>query len=165
MTVRPATVDDLPAIADIYAHYVATSVATFELDAPDAEEWRRRHAAIAEARLPFVVTERDGAVAGYAYCAPWKTRPAYRATVEDSVYVAPTAIGTGCGAELLAALLEMSRAVGVREVIAVIADAGNPASVHLHRRFGFRDAGRLERVGYKTDRWIDTVLMQWSASD
>lgn len=165
MTVRPATVDDLPAIADIYAHYVATSVATFELDAPDAEEWQRRHAAVAEARLPFVVTERDGAVAGYAYCAPWKTRPAYRATVEDSVYVAPAAVGTGCGAELLAALLEMSRAVGVREVIAVIAESGDPASVHLHRRFGFRDAGRLERVGYKMDRWIDTVLMQWSASD
>jgi L-amino acid N-acyltransferase YncA len=174
MTVRPATVDDLPAIADIYAHYVATSVATFELDAPDAREWQRRHAAIAEARLPFVVAERDGAVAGYGYCAPWKTRPAYRATVEDSVYVAPAAVGTGCGAELLAALLEMSRAVGVREVIAVIAAdvrsesgeaEGDPASVYLHRRFGFRDAGRLERVGYKMDRWIDTVLMQWSASD
>lgn len=163
MTVRPASVDDLPAIADIYAHYVATSVATFELDVPDRDEWQRRHAAIAEARLPFVVTERDGAVAGYAYCAPWKTRPAYRATVEDSVYVAPSAVGTGCGAELLPALLEMSRAVGVREVIAVIADSGDEASVRLHRRFGFRDAGRLERVGYKHDRWIDTVLMQWSA--
>lgn len=173
MTVRPATVDDLPAIAAIYAHYVAASVATFELDAPDLAEWQRRHAAIAVARLPFVLTERDGVVAGYAYCAPWKTRPAYRTTVEDSVYVAPGAVGQGCGAELLAALLEMSRAVGVREVIAVIAadvrsDSGEAggaeASLRLHRRFGFRDAGRLERVGFKHGRWIDTVLLQWSSA-
>ncbi|MGH3582024.1 MAG: GNAT family N-acetyltransferase [Mycobacterium sp.] len=163
MSVRTATTADLPAIAEIYAHYVATSVATFELEAPDADEWHRRFEAIVDAGLPFVVTERDGAVAGYAYCAPWKTRPAYRATVEDSVYVAPGAVGTGCGAELLAALLDRSRAVGVREVIAVIADSGDPASVRLHRRFGFQDAGRLVRVGYKHERWIDTVLLQWSA--
>ena len=164
MTVRPATVDDLPAIAEIYAHYVETSVATFELDAPDLAEWTRRHAEIAEARLPFILVERAGAVAGYAYCAPWKTRPAYRATVEDSVYVAPEAVGLGCGAQLLSALLDMSRAVGVREVIAVIADSGGEASIRLHRRFGFRDAGRLMRVGFKHDRWIDTVLMQWSVT-
>lgn len=163
MTVRTTTVGDLPAIADIYSHYVTHSVATFELDAPDLDEWHRRHRAIADARLPFLVVERDGAVAGYAYCAPWKTRPAYRATVEDSVYVAPSAVGTGCGAELLAALLDMSSAVGVREVIAVIADTGDEASLRLHRRFGFRDAGRLMRVGYKHERWIDTVLLQWSA--
>lgn len=164
MTVRPATVDDLPAIARIYGHYVDTGVATFELDAPDVAEWTRRFAAIADARLPFLVTERDGEVAGYAYCAPWKSRPAYRATVEDSVYVAPSAVGTGCGSELLAALLDMCRAVGVREVIAVIADSGDPASMALHRRFGFRDAGRLVDVGYKHERWIDTVLMQWSSA-
>lgn len=163
MTVRPATVDDLPAVAEIYAHYVITSVATFEMDAPDVDEWNARFAAIVGAGLPFLVIERDGAVAGYAYCAPWKTRPAYRATVEDSVYIAPWAVGTGCGAELLAALLGMCRSVGVREVIAVIADRGDPASVALHRRFGFRDAGRLVNVGYKHERWIDTVLMQWSA--
>ena len=150
-------------IAEIYAHYVVTSVATFELESPDLDEWRRRFDAITGAGLPFVVTERDGAVAGYAYCAPWKTRPAYRATAEDSVYVAPWAVGTGCGTELLGTLLEHSRAAGLREVIAVIADSGDPASVRLHRRFGFRDAGRLERVGYKHERWIDTVLLQWSA--
>lgn len=163
MTVRPATVDDLAAIAEIYAHYVTTSVATFEMEVPDVDEWNSRFAAFVGARLPFLVIERDRAVAGYAYCAPWKTRPAYRATVEDSVYVAPWAVGTGCGAELLAALLDVCRAVGVREVIAVIADSGDPASVALHRRFGFRDAGRLVNVGYKHERWIDTVLMQWSA--
>src|SRR5690242_2884933 len=159
---RPATDADLDAVAEIYAHYVLTSVATFELEPPDIKEWRRRHTAVVDAGLPFLVTERDGRVAAYAYCAPWKTRPAYRATVEDSVYVAPWAIRRGCGAELLGALLESSVAAGVREVIAVIADSGDPASTTLHRCCGFRDAGRLTRVGYKHDRWIDTVLMQWS---
>ncbi|WP_304117416.1 GNAT family N-acetyltransferase [Mycolicibacterium bacteremicum] len=163
MPLRTATAEDLPAIADIYAHYVRHSVATFETDPPDPAEWARRFTAIVDAGLPFVVTERSGAVAGYAYCAPWKTRPAYRSTVEDSVYVAPSAVGAGCGAELLAALLDRCTAAGIREVIAVIADSGDPASVRLHRRLGFRDAGRLTQVGHKHDRWIDTVLLQWSA--
>jgi L-amino acid N-acyltransferase YncA len=162
MPTRVATPDDLDAIAEIYAHYVATSVATFELDPPDAAEWRRRFAAIADAGLPFLAAERDGAIAGYAYCAPWKTRPAYRATVEDSVYVAPSAVGQGCGTELVRDLLDACAAAGIREVIAVIADTGDPASVELHRRFGFVDAGRLTRVGYKHDRFVDTLLLQRS---
>jgi L-amino acid N-acyltransferase YncA len=162
MSTRVATSDDLDAIAEIYAHYVATSVATFELDPPDAAEWRRRFAVIADAGLPFLVAERDGAIAGYAYCAPWKTRPAYRATVEDSVYVAPSAVGQGCGTELVRDLLDACAAAGIREVIAVIADTGDPASVELHRRFGFVDAGRLTRVGYKHDRFVDTLLLQRS---
>ena len=162
MSTRVATPDDLDAIAEIYAHYVATSLATFELDPPDAAEWRRRFAVIADAGLPFLVAERDGAIAGYAYCAPWKTRPAYRATVEDSVYVAPSAVGQGCGTELVRDLLDACAAAGIREVIAVIADTGDPASVDLHRRFGFVDAGRLTRVGYKHDRFVDTLLLQRS---
>jgi L-amino acid N-acyltransferase YncA len=133
---------------------VATPVATFELDPPDATEWRRRFAAITDAGLPFLVAERDGAIAGYAYCAPWKTRPAYRATVEDSVYVAPSSVGQGCGTELLRELLH---ACG-----AVIADTGDPASVELHRRFSFVDTGRLTSVGYKHDRFVDTLLLQRS---
>jgi len=162
MSTRVATPDDLDAIAEIYAHYVATSLATFELDPPDAAEWRRRFAVIADAGLPFLVAERDGAIAGYAYCAPWKTRPAYRATVEDSVYVAPSAVGQGCGTELVRDLLDACGAAGISEVIAVIADTGDPASVELHRRFGFVDAGRLTRVGYKHDRFVDTLLLQRS---
>jgi phosphinothricin acetyltransferase len=157
---RPAVPADLDAIGEIYAHYVRTSVATFELDAPDRAEWGRRFDAVVGAGLPFLVTERDGAIAGYAYCAPWKTRPAYRATVEDSVYVAPWALGRRCGTELLAALLDAARTAGIREVVAVIADSGDPASVELHRRFGFVDAGRLTNVGYKHERFIDTVLLQ-----
>jgi phosphinothricin acetyltransferase len=162
MPTRPATRDDLRVIAAIYRHYVETSVATFELDPPDADEWSRRFASINQAGLPLLVTERGGEVAGYAYCAAWKTRPAYRATVEDSVYVAPTAVGQGCGTELLRDLLDACGAAGIREVIAVIADTGDPASVDLHRRFGFVDAGRLTRVGYKHDRYVDTTLMQRS---
>ena len=162
MATRATTVDDLDAIAGIYAHYVRTSVATFELEPPDGAEWRRRFDSIANAGLPFVVTERNGAVAGYAYCAPWKTRPAYRSTVEDSVYVAPRAVGQGCGTELMRELLAATARKGIREVIAVIADSGDPASVELHRRFGFTDAGRLTNVGYKHDRFIDTLLMQRS---
>ena len=159
---RTAGTADLTTVAQIYAHYVTTSVATFEVDPPDAEEWHRRFTAVDAAGLPFLVAERDGAVAGYAYCAPWKTRPAYRATVEDSVYVAPWAVGRGCGAELLEVLLERCRTAGIREVIAVVADSGDPASFALHRRFGFAEAGRLARVGFKHDRFVDTVLLQRS---
>jgi phosphinothricin acetyltransferase len=162
MPTRAATPDDLEAIAEIYAHYVRTSVATFEVDPPDLPEWRRRFDAIAATGLPFLVTERDGVVAGYAYCGRWHSRPAYAATVEDSVYVAPAAVGTGCGTELLRDLLDVCGAAGVREVIAVIADTGSPASIELHRRFGFTDAGRLVRVGYKQDRFIDVFLLQRS---
>jgi L-amino acid N-acyltransferase YncA len=162
MSTRAATPADLDAIAEIYSHYVASSVATFELESPDADEWHCRFSAIVGAGLPFLVTERDGAIAGYAYCAPWKTRPAYRATVEDSVYVAPSAVGKGCGTDLMRDLLDACAAAGIREVIAVIADTGDPASVELHRRFGFVDAGRLTRVGYKHDRFIDTILLQRS---
>jgi L-amino acid N-acyltransferase YncA len=162
-TTRTATHADLSAIVEIYAYYVTTSVATFELDPPDRAEWVRRFDAIITAGLPFLVAERDDRLAGYAYCAPWKTRPAYRGTVEDSVYVAPWALGRGCGRELLTALLDECRAAALREVIAVIADSGDPASIELHRRLGFVDAGRLTNVGYKHDRYVDTVLMQWSA--
>ncbi len=162
MGTRTATPDDLVAIAEIYAHYVRATVATFELDPPDHAEWRRRFDAISKSGLPFLVTERDGAVAGYAYCAPWKTRVAYAATVEDSVYVSPRAVGQGCGTELMCDLLDACRDAGVREVIAVIADTGDPASVELHHRFGFTDAGRLTRVGYKHDRYVDTLLLQRS---
>ena len=162
MPTRTATEGDLGEIAEIYAHYVHTSVATFELDPPDLAEWRRRFDAVTRAGLPFLVTDRDGVVAGYAYCAPWKTRPAYAATVEDSIYVAPAAVGRGCGTELLRDLLGACVASGIREVIAVIADTGDPASVELHHRFGFTDAGRLTDVGYKHDRFVDTLLLQRS---
>ncbi|MDR3660066.1 MAG: GNAT family N-acetyltransferase [Mycobacterium sp.] len=162
MSTRIATEADLPAIAEIYAHYVLGSVASFELEPPVADEWQRRFAGIVDAGLPFLVVERNGRIAGYAYCRPWNTRPAYQGTVEDSIYLAPWATGQGAGSELLTALLAACRAAGVLQVIAVIADSGDPASIALHQKLGFADAGRLREVGHKHGRDIDTVLLQCS---
>ena len=162
--IRPTSVDDLDAIGAIYAHHVRTGVATFELVAPDPAEWQRRMAAVTEAGLPFLTATLDGRVAGYGYCGPWKARPAYRHTVEDSIYVAPDAVGRGVGGRLLDALLDGCARAGVREVIAVIVDADGAASLALHRNRGFVDAGRLTAVGFKHGRWLDTVLLQRSLS-
>lgn len=162
MTVRPTGAGDLGAIAAIYAHYVRTGVATFEVEPPEHDEWARRFRSVTERGLPFLTATIDGEVAGYAYCAPWKSRPAYRHTVEDSVYVAPAAVGRGVGGRLLDALLDHCAAAGIREVIAVIVDAGGAESVALHRSRGFVEAGRLTSVGFKHGRWLDTVLLQRS---
>jgi phosphinothricin acetyltransferase len=164
IAIRPTVPDDLDAIGEIYAHYVRTGVATFELTPPDNTEWQLRLQTVAGYGLPFLTAVLDGEIAGYAYCAPWKARPAYRHTVEDSVYVAPHALGRGVGGRLLDALLEDCARSGVREVIAVIVGAEGTGSLALHRNRGFVDAGRLRAVGYKHDRWLDTVLLQRSLS-
>jgi phosphinothricin acetyltransferase len=158
--VRPATPADLAAVAAILAFYVTNSVATFEEDPPDAAQWRQRLGDLTERKLPFVVAEAGGTIAGYAYASPWRPKPAYRHTVEDSVYLAPGQRGRGLGRLLLESLLAGCAEADVRQVIAVIADSGEPASMALHRACGFTDAGRLSRVGYKHGRWIDTVLLQ-----
>lgn len=139
-----------------------TGVATFELTAPDAAEWQRRLHGITDAGLPLLTATFDGRVAGYAYCAQWKTRPAYQNTVEDSIYVAPDAVGCGVGGLLLDAVLIDYTHADIREVIAVIADADGAASLALHRNCGFVDAGRLTAVGFKHGRWLDTLLLQRS---
>jgi L-amino acid N-acyltransferase YncA len=162
VAVRPTTPDDLDAVGDIYAHHVRTGVATFELTPPDRVEFLRRFQTVIGAGLPFLTATLAGEIVGYAYCSPWKTRPAYRHTVEDSVYVAPHAVGLGVGGSLLDALLAACTSVGVREVIAVIVDADGAASLALHRNRGFVDAGRLTAVGYKHGRWLDTLLLQRS---
>jgi phosphinothricin acetyltransferase len=162
VTIRMATTDDLDAIAEIYAHHVRTGVATFELTPPDRAEWLRRFDAIVAQGLPFVTATLDGEVAGYGYCAPWKTRPAYRHTVEDSVYLAPDSVGRGVGGRLLDTLLGDCARAGIRQVIAVIVDTDDAASLALHRNRGFVDAGRLRAVGFKHGRWLDTVLLQRS---
>jgi phosphinothricin acetyltransferase len=158
--VRPATPADLAAVAAILAFYVTNSVATFEEDPPDVAQWRQRLGDLTERKLPFVVAEAGGTIAGYAYASPWRPKPAYRHTVEDSVYLAPGQRGRGLGRLLLESLLAGCAEADVRQVIAVIADSGEPASTALHRACGFTDAGRLSRVGYKHGRWIDTVLLQ-----
>lgn len=161
--VRPAAPEDLEAVARIYAGYVETSTATFELQPPSTAEWHARHQQVTGRGLPFLVAESGGAVAGYAYCSPWKPRAAYRFTVEDSVYVDAAATGRGLGRALLNGLLSACAAAGVREVIAVIAESDSQAaSVALHKQFGFVPTGRLTRVGHKHDRWLDTLLLQRS---
>ncbi len=160
MQIRWAAAADMKPIAEIYAHYVATSVATFEENPPPPAYWQQRLDDLAERNLPFLVAEADGIVTGYSFASPWRPRPAYRYTVEDSVYVAPGLAGRGIGSALLEALLARCAEAGVRQVIAVIADTGSDASTALHSRFGFTHAGRLVAVGRKHGRWIDTVLMQ-----
>ena len=158
--IRAARPADAEQVAAIFAHYVATSVATFEEVAPAAADWRRRRDDVAARTLPFLVAENGSDVCGFAYASPWRPKPAYRHTVEDTVYLSPGHTGRGIGSALLGALLTGCAAAGARQVIAVIADTGSDVSTALHRRFGFTQAGRLSAVGRKHGRWIDTVLMQ-----
>jgi phosphinothricin acetyltransferase len=159
-TVRAAVPADLGSVAAICAHYVMTTVTTFEEIPPTPADWQRRLDDLADRNLPFLVADQDGTVTGYAYASPWRPKPAYRYTVEDTVYISPARTGRGLGRALLAALLTGCEQAGTRQVIAVIADTGGDASEALHRRLGFTPAGRLRRAGFKHGRWIDTVLMQ-----
>jgi phosphinothricin acetyltransferase len=158
--VRAAAAGDMARAAGIFGHYVTTSVATFETVPPTEDDWLLKLADLTGSGLPFLVCERDGRVAGYAYVAPWRTKPVYRHTVEDSIYVAPGHTGQGLGKLLLRSLLEACALAGLEQVIAVIADGGDPASVALHHAAGFTDAGRLRNVGHKHGRLLDTLLMQ-----
>jgi phosphinothricin acetyltransferase len=158
--IRAALAADADRVAAIFAHYVTTSVATFEEVAPAAADWQRRAGDLTARGLPFLVAEADGEICGFAYASPWRPKPAYRHTVEDSVYLSPGWTGRGVGTALLGGLLAGCAAAGARQVIAVIADTGSDASAALHRRLGFTEAGRLSAVGRKHGRWIDTVLMQ-----
>ncbi|MFE9832441.1 GNAT family N-acetyltransferase [Streptomyces halstedii] len=158
--IRPAVPADLNAVAEIFTHYVCHTVITFEEAPPPVAAWRRHLDDLAAQKLPFLVAELSGEVVGYAYAAPWRPKPAYRHTVENSIYLAPGRTGRGLGGALLEALLAACSRSHVRQMIAVIADADTDASVALHRRYGFTDVGRLAAVGYKHDRWIDTLLMQ-----
>lgn len=160
MVVRTATQADLARVAEIYAHYVDGSVITFDETPPTVAQWRRRLADLADRGLPFLVAEVDGQVVGYAYASPWRPKPAYRHTVEDTVYLAPGWTGRGVGRALLDALLTGCARAGARQVIAVIADTWDDASVALHAAFGFAHVGRLSAVGHKHARWVDTLLMQ-----
>ncbi len=158
--IRTAGKLDIPAITEIYAHHVRHGAATFEIEPPDCSEMDRRRLEILSKGLPYLVIEIDGLVAGYAYASPYRPRPAYRFTVEDSIYIHPGFLARGLGHLLLGRLIELCEAEGNRQMIAVIGDSGNAASIRLHQRFGFRRAGVLEAVGRKFGRWIDTVIMQ-----
>lgn len=158
--VRPASVSDIPAITRIYAHAVRHGTASFELEPPDEAEMTRRMRALLDAKYPYLVAEIDGAVMGYAYAGPYRTRPAYRYTVENSVYITPDAQRRGIGRALIDRLISESEARGYRLMIAVIGDSAQTPSIELHRAAGFKMVGAFEAVGYKFDRWLDSVLMQ-----
>ena len=158
--VRDAAEADLPAVREIYAHHVLQGTATFEVEPPDLEEIRRRFQAVKAKGLPWLAAEVDGAVCGYAYAAPYHQRPAYRHAVENSVYVDRNALRQGLGAALLDRLIDSCARQGLRQMVAVIGDSANAASIKLHERAGFRLVGKLQSVGFKYGRWLDCVIMQ-----
>lgn len=160
VTVRPAGEADMAAVQAIYAPHVLRGFATFEEVPPGVEEMAARRAAVLAQGLPYLVAEAKGRVLGYAYAGPYRPRPAYRNTVEDSIYLAEGMGGRGIGRVLLEALIAACEAGPWRQMVAVIGDSGNAASIALHARAGFRMTGTLDAVGFKLGRWVDTVLMQ-----
>jgi phosphinothricin acetyltransferase len=158
--IRPATAADLPAITAIYDHAVSYGTATFELIPPDLAEMTRRFEALMDGGFPYLVAAHKGGVIGYAYAGPYRPRPAYRFTVENSVYLAPSIHRRGIGTQLLQRLIAESEARGYRQMIAVIGDSTNAGSIAVHSRTGFQMIGTHSNVGFKFGRWLDTVMMQ-----
>jgi L-amino acid N-acyltransferase YncA len=158
--VRDAVGADMAAIHSIYAPHVLRGLATFEEVPPSVKELSARRATVLSLNLPYLVAELDGRVAGYAYATAYRPRPAYRHTVEDSVYVAEGFGGRGLGSALLGTLIERCEAGPWRQMLAIIGNSGNAGSIALHRRLGFEPAGTLKSVGFKLGQWVDTILMQ-----
>jgi len=160
LVVRGSTAADVPAISEIYAHHVRSGTATFEIVPPDADEIARRRNAMLAESLPYLVAEDRGTVIGYAYASLYRPRPAYRFTIEDSIYMHPDHMRKGVGRLLLTELIRQCEAGRWRQMIAVIGDSGNASSIRLHEALGFRHAGLFRSVGWKLETWLDTVLMQ-----
>ncbi len=158
--IRPADLGDLTAITLIYGRAVTTGTASFETEPPHEEEMAMRYEALVEGCFPYFVAVRGGIILGYAYAGPYRTRPGYRNTVEDSIYVVPEAQGRGVGDALLGTLIADSERRGFRQMVAVIGDSANLGSIRLHERHGFRHIGTFVSVGHKHGRWLDSVLMQ-----
>ena len=158
--IRPCLPSDMPAITAIYGHHVRFGFASFETEPPGLAEMTRRREDVLGKGLPYLVAEQDGVVLGYAYAGTYRPRAAYRDTVENSIYIRDDAVGQGVGRALLPALVAECEARDVRQMIAVIGDSGNQASIRLHASCGFRMVGVLEAVGFKLGRWLDSVLMQ-----
>ena len=157
---RPAIAADLSQVAAIYAHHVQTGLASFEEIAPDLAEMTRRHAELVGNGFPYLVADLDGVIGGYAYAGPYRARSAYRYAVEDSVYIAAGRHGLGLGKLLLHGVIDAATAMGKRQMIAVIGDSANHASISLHRSCGFAMIGNLPAIGFKFGRWVDSVFMQ-----
>jgi L-amino acid N-acyltransferase YncA len=160
MQIRDATPADIAATQAIYAHHVLHGLGTFETAPPGVEEMQRRYAQITGDGFPYLVAEEPGRLLGYAYANHFRTRAAYRNTVEDSIYIAADAMGRGVGTRLLNALIERCTALGLRQMLAVIGDSANAGSIGVHRGCGFEHTGVMKAVGRKFDRWVDVVIMQ-----
>ncbi|WP_026362773.1 GNAT family N-acetyltransferase [Methylopila sp. M107] len=163
--VRDAQDADLPAITAIYAHHVLTGLASFEEIAPGVDEMAGRRAAVLALGAPYLVAEFDGRIAGFAYANTYRTRPAYKHTIEDSVYVAHDALGRGVGDALMRELIARCERGPFRQMIAVIGDSANAGSIALHAKHGFDMVGNFRSVGFKFGRWVDSVLMQRPLGD
>jgi L-amino acid N-acyltransferase YncA len=164
LIVRKARSEDAAEIAAIYAHHVAYGTASFDTEPRSVAATAAKIAECHSRGWPFLVAEQDGEVVGYAYATQFRDRPAYASTCENSIYIAPAAIGYGIGSRLLEALIRASQEAGFRQMIAVVGGA-EPASIALHRKFGFREAGRMVAVGWKQGRWLDTVYLQLALGD
>ena len=162
ITIRPVNASDIPTIHRIYSHSVLHGTASWELEAPDFNEMQQRVQRVLDAGYPYLVGEYEGRTIGYSSASSYRPRPGYRFTVEDSIYVDPSLQHSGIGKQLLAALLEACRAKGYRQVIAVIGDSQNLASIRLHQALGFEHVGTFRNIGFKFDRWLDSVQMQKS---
>ncbi|HSV29905.1 MAG TPA: GNAT family N-acetyltransferase [Candidatus Omnitrophota bacterium] len=159
VVIRDATEADMAQVQSIYTFYVTRTAASFEEEPPGVDEMIRRRAATLERGLPFLVAEEKGEVLGYTYAGPFRSRSAYRYTVEDSIYVAPFVVRRGIGRQLLGGLIDRCTALGYRQMIGVIGDSANQGSIALHRALGFRQEGVLRGVGLKFGRWVDVVIM------
>jgi L-amino acid N-acyltransferase YncA len=160
LEIRPAAAADLPAITEIYEHAVRYGTATFELIPPDLAEMTRRFEVLMDGGFPYLVAALEGGVVGYAYAGAYRPRPAYRFTVENSVYLQPAMHRRGIGMQLLQRLIAESEQRGFRQMIAVIGDSANAGSIGVHTRCGFQMIGTHPAVGFKFSRWLDTVMMQ-----
>jgi len=158
--VRPATAADLDAVHAIYAHHVLKGLASFEEVPPTRPEIERRYREVVGQGLPWLVAQYGDAIAGYGYCALYRTRSAYRYSLEDSIYVHHDMHGRGIGSTLLDELIRRCEAAGYRQLIAVIGDSAHAASINLHASAGFLRVGTLRSVGFKFGRWVDSVIMQ-----
>lgn len=162
LLLRPASESDIPSVLAIYAHHVLNGTGSFEITPPDLQEMQRRHREVLSRNLPYLVAEIGGRVAGYAYANLYRTREAYRFTAEDSVYIDPAFQKRGVGEALLRELLVRSAEAGFKQMVAVIGGSDNLGSIRLHEKLGFVRVGLLPKVGFKFDRWLDSVLMQVS---
>jgi phosphinothricin acetyltransferase len=165
LEIRPAAAADLPFITEIYEHAVRYGTATFELIPPDLAEMTRRFGVLMDGGFPYFVAALEGRVIGYAYAGPYRPRPAYRFTVENSVYLQPAIHRRGIGLQLLQRLIAESEARGYRQMIAVIGDSANAGSISVHTKTGFKMIGTHPNVGFKFGRWLDTVMMQRALGD